>query len=137
MKKLLALKLFLLLIVSSSSALAWSPEASKASPNKNEWTHWDSAMEVAYFMTHVADWGQTRSISGQCKTGAYREMNPILGECPSLISVNAYFIGTALLHAGVAYALPPKYRRLFQSTTIVTQIGVVSSNASIGLDISF
>jgi len=138
MRKPLALTALLLaLIFSTSSAFAWSPSAAKAKQDKNAWDHWDTTMEVAYFLTHAADWGQTRSISGQCQAGTYYETNPILGECPSVQTVNAYFLGTALLHAGVSYMLPKKYRRVFQTTTFAAQLGVVSSNASIGVKMQF
>lgn len=136
MRKSLALVSFLALIISSSSAFAWSPSAAKVK-DRNAWDNWDTAMEVAYFVSHAADWGQTRSIAGQCQDGTYYETNPILGECPTVQTVNAYFLGTALLHAGVSYVLPKKYRRIFQTATFAAQLGVVSSNASIGIKMQF
>ena len=136
MRKSLALVCFLLLFV-TSSAFAWSPSADKTLEKEARWDHWDTAIELAYFAAHIADWGQTRSIANHCQVGTYYETNPILGECPTVQTVNAYFLGTALLHAGVAYMLPKKYRRIFQSTTIAAQVGVVSSNASIGIQMHF
>lgn len=137
MKKLIALISFVVVLSASSSAFAWSPSASKSVQNKNAWTGWDSTMEVTYFLTHLADWGQTLDMASRCSTGSHYEANPILGTCPSGQKVNAYFLGTALLHAGVAYMLPKKYRRLFQSATIATQLGVVANNTSVGVKIKF
>ena len=101
------------------------------------WTKQDSAFEMAYLATHVADWGQTLDISSQCASGAYSETNVVMGSCPSAQKVNAYFLGTALLHAGVAHMLPKKYRRAFQTSTIAMEIGFITNNAKIGLNVKF
>jgi hypothetical protein len=136
MRKSLAFICLITLLMSSTSAFAWSPSSAKVK-DRNAWDNWDTAREVAYFVAHAADWGQTRSIAGHCQVGTYYETNPILGECPSVQMVNAYFLGTALVHAGVSYILPKKYRRIFQTTTFAAQLGVVSSNASIGIKMQF
>ena len=107
------------------------------SNNANAWSNADTAWEIGYLATHIADWGQTRDIAAQCGQGTYYETNPALGRCPSENKVNAYFLGTALLHAGVAHLLPQKYRRTFQSATMMMQVGVISNNAKIGLNIKF
>ncbi len=107
-------------------------------PAAHAWSEKDSMWQAAYLATHIADWGQTRSIADSCaKGGQYYETNPILGRCPSMQMVNAYFISTALLHAGVAQMLPPKYRRWFQTGTLAMQLNVISNNKNIGLKISF
>lgn len=137
MKKVFALMSLAALLMSSSSAFAWSPSASISTKQKEVWNGWDSTLEVAYLITHAADWGQTRNMTGECGSGAYVEANPVLGTCPSAQTVNAYFLGTALIHAGISYILPTKYRRIFQTATIAAQIGVVSNNTSIGFNIDF
>ena len=101
------------------------------------WSDKDTAWQLAYLSSHVADWGQTRDIAAQCGRGLYYETNPILGRCPSTQWVNTYFIGTALIHAGVANMLPGKYRRLFQAGTMLMELNYVNSNANIGLKINF
>jgi len=125
MNKKLAIKLLVLLIFVfvSGSANAWSKKD----------TYW----ETAYLATHLTDWGQTLDISSQCQSGAYYETNVVLGKCPSAQSVNAYFLGTALLHYGVAHMLPRKYRRMFQAGTIGMQLSYITNNASIGLNVKF
>ena len=101
------------------------------------WSKKDTYWQAAYLATHIADWGQTLDISSQCESGHYYETNVIMGRCPNAQTVNTYFIATALLHYGVAHALPPKYRRMFQMGTIGMELSYVSSNASIGLNIKF
>jgi len=107
-------------------------------PAANAWTKQDTMWETAYLTAHVADWGQTRDIAKHCSsTGKYQESNALLGECPSAQMVNAYFVGTALLHTGVAHMLPRKYRRMFQVGTLGMQLNVINSNKQIGLKVSF
>jgi len=103
----------------------------------NSWTMQDTLWEAAYLMTHVADWGQTRDISAQCGSGGYYEVNPVIGRCPSMSRVNLYFLSTALLHAGTATLLPKKYRRFFQTSTMVMEIGYITNNYNIGLKVNF
>ena len=125
MNKKLSVKflVLLVLILACSSANAWSKKD----------TYW----EAAYLATHVADWGQTLDISSQCQSGAYYETNVIMGKCPSGQTVNAYFLGTALLHYGVAHMLPRKYRRMFQAGTMGMELSYITNNASIGLNVKF
>lgn len=101
------------------------------------WDLSDTAWESAYLLSHIADWGQTRDIASQCGSGNYKEMNPVLGSCPSMSRVNTYFISTALLHAGVSAMLPRKYRRFFQTSTMIMEIGYVTNNYNIGLKFNF
>lgn len=107
------------------------------SPAANAWSKKDTYWEAAYLTTHLADWGQTLDIARQCGSGAYYETNPVMGRCPSAQTVNAYFIGTALLHYGVAHMLPSKYRRMFQAGTIGMELSYIANNASIGLNMNF
>lgn len=125
MSKKASVKLLVLLVILfvSSSANAWSKKD----------TYW----ELAYLTTHVTDWGQTLDISSQCRSGNYYETNPVMGTCPSAQTVNAYFLGTALLHYGVAQMLPRKYRRMFQAGTMGMQLSYITNNASIGLNVKF
>lgn len=101
------------------------------------WTNKDSLWQSAYLVLHAADWGQTRDIAAQCKRGEYFETNPLIGKCPSVHWVNTYFLGTALLHTGIARVLPQKYRRAFQAGTIGMQMGFVTNNSRIGLTVKF
>lgn len=120
--------------VSVASAADFIPGKDKSA---NRWTMQDTLWEAAYLMTHVADWGQTRDISAQCGSGGYYEVNPVIGRCPSMSRVNLYFLSTALLHAGTATLLPKKYRRFFQTSTMVMEIGYITNNYNIGLKVNF
>lgn len=108
-----------------------------AACNANAWSKKDTYWEAAYLATHLADWGQTLDIASQCGSGNYYETNPVMGKCPSAQTVNAYFIGTALLHYGAAKMLPPKYRRMFQTGTMAMELSYITNNASIGLNVKF
>ncbi|MDH5256795.1 MAG: hypothetical protein OEX07_02265 [Gammaproteobacteria bacterium] len=125
MNKKVTVKILILMIIMFVSTAA------------NAWSKKDTYWETAYLVTHVADWGQTLDISSQCQSGTYYETNPIMGKCPSAQSVNAYFIGTALLHYGVAHMLPRKYRRMFQAGTMGMELSYITNNASIGLNVKF
>ena len=105
--------------------------------NAQAWSEKDTYWEAAYLTTHLADWGQTLDIASQCESGAFYETNPVMGKCPSAQKVSAYFIGTALLHYGVAKVLPRKYRRMFQAGTMVMELNYITNNASIGLNVKF
>lgn len=107
-------------------------------PAAHAWTEKDTLWETAYLATHITDWGQTRDIARHCSSsGAYFETNPVLGTCPSVETVNNYFIGTAMVHAAVAHMLPAKYRRMFQMGTIGIQMNFISNNSRIGLEVNF
>ena len=102
------------------------------------WDKTDTLLQGAYMATHITDWGQTRSISESCNSdGRYYETNLVMGTCPSMQTVNLYFIGTGLLHVGVAHTLPKKYRRMFQLGTLGMQINYISNNQQLGLKVSF
>ncbi|HJW81991.1 MAG TPA: hypothetical protein VJ396_07080 [Acidiferrobacterales bacterium] len=100
-----------------------------------DWTKEDTAWQAAYLTLHVVDWGQTRDISAQPER--YYEKNSILGEHPSRKRVDSYFVGAAILHTGIAYALPPKWRRLWQCVAIGSSAGAVANNVNIGLQVNF
>jgi hypothetical protein len=97
----------------------------------------DMLWETVYLASHVADWGQTRDIASQCRSGSYIETNPIIGRCPTHARVNLYFITTALLHIGTVHFLPSQYRRWFQWGTTGMELTYVNNNAEIGLQMRF
>ncbi len=101
------------------------------------WDKSDALWESAFLAVHTLDWGQTLDIASQCDTGAYQELNPFLGQCPSVSEINQYFISTAALHIGVAALLPNPYRKIFQKTSFALRLGVVANNARIGLRVNF
>jgi len=107
-------------------------------PTAHAWTNHDTAWESAYMVAHLTDWGQTRDIAANCNSDTdYYEKNPLLGTCPSSTSVDIYFLTTGVAHAKIAQMLTPRYRRLFQVTTLALQINSINNNKKIGLKISF
>jgi len=130
------ISIFSLAIV-STPVFAWNPDAilSDTKTDDDGWDNMDTTLELAYMATHVVDWEQTRS--GLCQSNAYQEPHTILGDCPSSRKVIGYFLGTALLHTGLSYVLQKKYRRIFQSTSVAAQLGIVTNNASIGINMKF
>jgi len=108
-----------------------------ATKQTSHWKLQDSLWEAAYLVTHIADWGQTRDIAMNCGDGSYVEMNPLIGSCPRMARVNGYFLATALLHVGASAMLPARYRRFFQTSTMVMELGYITNNYNIGLRVNF
>ena len=104
-------------------------------PAQAEWTSADTAREAVYLGLHVADWGQTLSVPGNCDR--YTETNPILGKCPSRGDVNRYFAITGAAHAAVAYLLPRPYREAWQYVWIGFEAHQVATNWQAGVRFNF
>jgi hypothetical protein len=98
------------------------------------WTRADTLREVSYVLLCTADLLQTQQIRN---TPGAHETNPILGSYPSNGTINTYFLVSAIIHVGVAYMLPTKYRIAYQELTIGFQVAVVLCNARIGLVIKW
>ena len=116
------------------SALILLGLCSQSVAQADTWSCDDTTREAIYLTLHVVDWGQTRDI---VQRDDIFETNPILGTDPTTSEVNRYFILTGLLHAGVSYALPSKYRKYWQNITIAVQATVVGRNAQLGLNVEF
>jgi len=101
----------------------------------DEWTKVDIGAEVAYQVLHFVDWRQTRYIAKH--PDEYYEANPILGKHPSTGEVDAYFIGTALVHPLITHLLPQKCRKYWQIVTISVQTTCVVNNVSVGIKMSW
>ena len=113
------------------------------------WTWTDTAVEAAYLSLHVVDWGQTNDIAApaawhQCPGGGawrpaktYHERTPVLGRNPSRDRIAAYFIGTGLLHIGLARVLPGRWRTAFQVGTVGLEGFVTYRNARLGFVVRF
>lgn len=101
----------------------------------SDWTDKDTAWQAAYLILHAADWGQTLYIAKH--PNEYWEVNPLLGEHPSVRRVNTYMATSAIVHTAIAYTLPPVWRRRWQAVTVGIKAGVVGYNYSIGLKMDF
>jgi hypothetical protein len=105
-----------------------------SAPAAAEWTAADTAREAVYLGLHVADWGQTLDIENHPNI---HETNPILGEDPNRSAINAFFVGTGLLHAGISYILPRPYREVWQYVSIGYRFSYVEQNHNLGLKFGF
>jgi len=95
----------------------------------DKWTVKDTVMQSAVTTTLVMDYAQTREA---LEHGA-RELNPIMGPHGNRLAPELYFPAVALLHAGVAYVLPARYRTVWQAVAIGVQINTIRGNyATIG-----
>jgi|WetSurMetagenome_2_1015567.scaffolds.fasta_scaffold237660_3 hypothetical protein len=121
MKKFIAVMVVLMGLMTTNS-YAWKPD---------KWTTKDTVLQVAVFTTLFLDCNQTYYRHG------YKETNPLLGKYPSNKEVNIYFISCALLHTGIAYALPNPYRNAWQLLTIGFESSVVYNNYRIGIKFEF
>jgi hypothetical protein len=67
----------------------------------------------------------------------YHEINPILGEHPSVGKVNAYFAAGVVIKNGLFFTLPKKYRIPFGLGMTAISTGLVIHNNSVGIKINF
>lgn len=96
-----------------------------------DWTAQDTAVQAALTATIYVDYVQTREIVET--PWHYHELNPLLGEHPSMSRVRNICIANALGSAVVSYVLPPKYRHMLQYTDLSLELIAVGHNRSIGL----
>lgn len=100
-----------------------------------EWTSSDTKREFAFQGLWAIDALQTRNIAAH--PDKWREQNNYLGAHPTIGAVDRYFIAGSVLHAGVSYLLPEKYRAPFQYVTIGIETGYVANNLSLGIGAKF
>jgi len=121
MKHLLTLLLLPLILISCN--------------HTDPWTKQDKILEGTYLTLHTMDWMQTRSTDW--KNSSLEEKNPILGESPSKTKTDVYFLVTGLLHVGITYVIPQKYRPYWQALTIGVEATTVGNNFSVGMRLGF
>jgi hypothetical protein len=105
--------------------------ATQALGAETSWNKETTARELCFLYTLYQDWQQTRSIA--TNPDRYRETNPILGSHPQKNEVDLYFAGCAVGHALIAYMLPPKASKIWQTTWIGVQTQVIEDNSEKGL----
>ena len=123
MKKILVTAVAGILLFSSSAIAA------------DKWSKRDKNLELTYQALKFIDWRQTRYIAKN--SDKYYEMNPILGKHPSVDKVDAYFIGTAILHPIITHFLPKEYRPWWQGITITLSGACVINNVIVGIKMDF
>lgn len=82
----------------------------------------------------VVDWAQTRDIA---RRPDIIEMNPILGENPSINKVNQYFLGSAVLFNTAMYFLPEDHAKKLAYVVGGVQILAIGNNVAIGVKLDF
>ena len=108
----------------------------------------DIALEAVYQLTAAADWGQTRWMTqhwhwaepgprGSLHPKERHEINPLLGDHPSIGRVNAYFLACGITHALITAALPARWRPYWQGAGIVLEVSFVAHNAALGVHFDF
>lgn len=100
-----------------------------------DWTKEDTAWQASYTAVLAADCAQTRW--GASHPREFEEGNKLIGPHPSKGKIDNICLAVALGHFGISYALPPKYRRFWQFSSIVVEATVVFHNASLGLKMEF
>jgi hypothetical protein len=88
------------------------------------WTARNTALELAFVGETAVDTYQTaRNILPNCA-----ELNPIVGRCGDRVPLAIYIPAGLLLHAAVAWALPPRWRTPFQAISLGFESIAVGSN---------
>ena len=104
------------------------------SAQAKDWTDDERKMFIASQMLITADWLQTRNIARN--PDSYKEYNPILGEHPTVGSVNVFFLSQLVGN----YYLTEYFaenRMVWLQVHNVIRGGVVVRNASIGISMRF
>jgi len=103
----------------------------------------------------LLDWGQTRTIAMERTQGytwsnpdgsggtiyggkpKYTEINPILGDHPSVGRVNRYFAASLVINNAVYFLLPEKWRNYYALGVGTIEAGFVLHNNFAGVRISW
>lgn len=101
---------------------------------QDPWSRADLVREGAVFAVSTVDWAQTLNIT---ERPGYWEQNPVIGLHPTRGQVNRYFATSLLLHAGIVWVLPSRFRSSFQCASIGWELAIVGHNARLGLRITF
>lgn len=99
-----------------------------------DWDSRDQALLAIGTTLHMIDWGQTRYIAKN--PSEYREMNPLMGDHPSMGTVNSYMLVTALLFP-LAAEMFPEYRTYILAFWVGSRALVVGNNYAIGIRMSW
>lgn len=99
-----------------------------------EWTDEELRWGAALAVTRLVDWGQTRYIAKH--PDRFREVNPLIGDNPSLGEVNRHFVVSSLLMFGAAHYLP-QHRGTILKVWVAIGVGANVHNAAIGVRIDF
>ena len=98
-------------------------------PACHGWTWKNTVLETTFHAAAVVDHLQTRDIVAR---DGY-EMNPILGEKPTMEAVGVYFLSAHVLHFVISALLPEDWRYAWQGASIGIEGFVLWSNYKTGV----
>lgn len=87
---------------------------------------------ITYNVLSAIDMLQTREIQSNPN---FVELNNLIGDSDS--EIVGYFVTKSILHYGITRIIPPKYRGIWLTASIVPSIYVVGHNKSIGVKMKF
>jgi len=99
-----------------------------------------------YLAAYLVNWDETSHQFASCNgqaghhnnaNQAHNESHFLLGDCPSVDSINLYYVSTALLHYTAAILLPKKYSRLLTDSTVNFQVSLFKEHSSVAMTMSF
>lgn len=100
-----------------------------------DWSRADTTRQAIFTSILALDWAQTRYIATH--HDEFYEINTILGKHPTTGRIDGYFASTAIIHCGISFALPTKYRSIWQNISIGFESGVVARNINLGIGFNF
>lgn len=90
----------------------------------HRWTKTDVALESAFALETVADGFQSTTFVDNC-----HEENPVIGPCGNRVPLPVYIPVSALLHAGITWAIPEgKWRTLWLGITVGAEADTLYAN---------
>ena len=100
----------------------------------HDWTDSEKRWAAAWLATRAVDWAQTRYVARH--PDRFRELNPFLGDHPSLGTVNRSFVLTTAAGLLAAHYLPA-YRKQMLQVWFAVGVGMTVRNAAIGIRLEF
>jgi len=90
-----------------------------------------------YLASYVLDWEETRAGYANCQTEKTHRNHFMLGECPTMNSINLYYATSALLHFTAVTLLPEKYAERLKSTELMVNFSINENSSQIGMKYQF
>jgi hypothetical protein len=105
-------------------------------PIQADWSKADTNRQLVFTGVAILDWSQTRYISKH-PDEFYEDFNKYLGKHPTTNKVNNYFMSAIIINYGIAYALPDRYRKYWQRSSIIVETYFVARNYRLGIGFDF
>ncbi len=96
------------------------------------WTREDKILQGVQLGVQSIDWLQTREIA---RNDEFYEVNPYLGENPTIKEVDKYFAISAITKVATTHILPQPWRKYWLMFNIGVSTGLVWHNYHIGIRI--